>query len=252
VQQAHLIANDNRPGIAHRVHRARRRSWRHRKVAELVGSDVVVPREVQVVPAVVFHDTVDAIEDAATRLRRLEQQVAEIVPSWSMARRSKPIKRCAASPLEWVTFVAEIGDLRRFDNPRQLMAFLCLVPSERSRGCPKRFAPSPGRRKFRVCACYPPPPAKSVRWSLPQLPARWRRFCGRSGNTSPPPHSSLFSGFPESFFQAKYCRRMQALFGTIPCNSPGIDSGARRARRFVTRSLRGKCRFADNTKGIHG
>jgi transposase len=33
-----------------------------------------------------------------------------------------------------VTFVAEIGDLRRFDNPRQLMAFLGLVPSERSTG----------------------------------------------------------------------------------------------------------------------
>ncbi len=33
-----------------------------------------------------------------------------------------------------MTFVAEIGDVRRFDNPRQLMAFLGLVPSERSTG----------------------------------------------------------------------------------------------------------------------
>jgi transposase len=33
-----------------------------------------------------------------------------------------------------LTFVAEIGDLRRFDNPRQLMAFLGLFPSERSTG----------------------------------------------------------------------------------------------------------------------
>ena len=31
---------------------------------------------------IVFQDAVDAIEDAATRLRRLDQQVAEIVPSW--------------------------------------------------------------------------------------------------------------------------------------------------------------------------
>jgi transposase len=31
-----------------------------------------------------------------------------------------------------VTFVAEIGDVRRFDNPRQLMAFLGLVPSEKA------------------------------------------------------------------------------------------------------------------------
>jgi transposase len=39
-----------------------------------------------------------------------------------------------ASFLVAVTMAAEIGDLRRFDNPRQLMAFLGLVPRERSTG----------------------------------------------------------------------------------------------------------------------
>lgn len=33
-----------------------------------------------------------------------------------------------------VTFVVEVGDVRRFDNPRQLMAYLGLVPSEHSTG----------------------------------------------------------------------------------------------------------------------
>ena len=33
-----------------------------------------------------------------------------------------------------VTFVAEIGDVRRFETPRQLMAYLGLVPSERLTG----------------------------------------------------------------------------------------------------------------------
>lgn len=33
-----------------------------------------------------------------------------------------------------VIFLSEIGDVRRFDTPRQLMAFLGLVPSERSTG----------------------------------------------------------------------------------------------------------------------
>ena len=33
-----------------------------------------------------------------------------------------------------VTFVAEIGDVRRFETPRQVMAFLGLVPAERSTG----------------------------------------------------------------------------------------------------------------------
>jgi transposase len=33
-----------------------------------------------------------------------------------------------------VTFVTEIGDVRRFESPRQLMGYLGLVPSERSTG----------------------------------------------------------------------------------------------------------------------
>jgi transposase len=33
-----------------------------------------------------------------------------------------------------VTILAEIGDLSRFESPRQLMAYLGLVPSERSTG----------------------------------------------------------------------------------------------------------------------
>jgi transposase len=32
------------------------------------------------------------------------------------------------------TFVSEVGDLTRFENPRQLRAYLGLVPSERSTG----------------------------------------------------------------------------------------------------------------------
>ena len=41
--------------------------------------------------------------------------------------------RCA-SFLVAVTFAAEIGDVRRFDTPRQLMSFLGVVPAESSTG----------------------------------------------------------------------------------------------------------------------
>jgi transposase len=84
---------------------------------------------------IVFQDAVDAIDDAAARLRRLDEQVAAIVPSWSMAPVVEAYQAMrGVSFVVAVTFVAEIGDLRRFDNPRQLMAFLGLVPSERSTG----------------------------------------------------------------------------------------------------------------------
>src|SRR3712207_540282 len=76
-----------------------------------------------------------AIADAETRLERLTEQVSELVPSWSMA---PVVAACQAMRgvafLSAVTFVAEIGDVRRFDNPRQLMAYLGLVPSESSTG----------------------------------------------------------------------------------------------------------------------
>ena len=84
---------------------------------------------------IVFQDAVDAIDDAAARLRRLDAQVAAIVPSWSMAPVVEAYQAMrGVSFAVAVTFVADIGDLRRFDNPRQLMAFLGLVPSERSTG----------------------------------------------------------------------------------------------------------------------
>jgi transposase len=84
---------------------------------------------------IVFQDAVDAIDDAAARRRRLDEQVAAIVPSWSMAPVVEAYQAMrGVSFVVAVTFVAEIGDLRRFDNPRQLMAFLGLVPSERSTG----------------------------------------------------------------------------------------------------------------------
>src|ERR687885_1082329 len=76
-----------------------------------------------------------AIADAEVRLERVGEQLAELVPSWSMA---PVVAACHAMRgvafLSAVTFVAEIGDVRRFDNPRQLMAYLGLVPCERSTG----------------------------------------------------------------------------------------------------------------------
>ena len=90
---------------------------------------------------VVFQDAIDAIEDAVARLRRLEAQLAAIVPSWSMAPVVAAYQAMrGASFLVAVTFAAEIGDVRRFANPRQLMGFLGLVPRERSTGATVRRA----------------------------------------------------------------------------------------------------------------
>ena len=76
-----------------------------------------------------------AIEDAEARLERLTQQVANVVSTWSMAPVVEAYQAMrGVAFLTAVTFVAEIGDVRRFETPRKLMAYLGLVPSERSTG----------------------------------------------------------------------------------------------------------------------
>ena len=76
-----------------------------------------------------------AIEDAEARLERLTQQVADVVSTWSMAPVVEAYQAMrGVALLTAVTFVAEIGDVRRFESPRQLMAYLGLVPCESSTG----------------------------------------------------------------------------------------------------------------------
>jgi len=84
---------------------------------------------------IVFQDAVAAIEDAVERQRRLEEQLVSLVTKWSMASAVAAYQAMrGVSFLVAVTFAAEIGDVRRFDTPRQLMSFLGLVPAERSTG----------------------------------------------------------------------------------------------------------------------
>ena len=75
------------------------------------------------------------LEDAQARLERLTQQIAEVLTTWSMAPVVEAYQALRGVALvAAVTFVAEIGDVRRFESPRQLMAYLGLVPCESSTG----------------------------------------------------------------------------------------------------------------------
>jgi len=66
---------------------------------------------------------------------RLEAAIEEFVPQWSLAPIVQALQALRGVDLiVAVTFVSEIGDLARFESPRQLMAYLGLVPSERSTG----------------------------------------------------------------------------------------------------------------------
>ncbi len=85
--------------------------------------------------AIVLQEYVDAVDDAAMRLARIEGQIDALIPSWSLAPVVRAIQAMrGVSFVAAVTVAAEVGDLRRFDNPRQLMSYLGLVPSEYSSG----------------------------------------------------------------------------------------------------------------------
>lgn len=84
---------------------------------------------------IVFEECRRTIEEAGVRLDRLTSQVRQTTADWSMAPVVNAYQTMrGVSLIVAVTFVVEIGDVRRFDNPRQLMAYLGLVPSESSTG----------------------------------------------------------------------------------------------------------------------
>ena len=84
---------------------------------------------------IVLEEYRQTIEDAKIRLERLTRQVTEVASQWSMAPVIKAYQALrGVALLTAVTFVSEIGDVRRFASPQQLMAYLGLVPSESSTG----------------------------------------------------------------------------------------------------------------------
>jgi transposase len=84
---------------------------------------------------IMLQDYIHAVTDAEARIERLTGQIADLMPGWSLA----PVVE-AVQAMRGVAFIvavavmAEVGDFNRFDNPRQLTAYLGLTPSEHSSG----------------------------------------------------------------------------------------------------------------------
>ena len=100
---------------------------------------VVCPTPAQ---QIVFQESLRAVDEQVERLKRLEAELQDLVPAWRLA----PVVRAllalrGVQNTVAVTMVSEIGDLTRFDNPRQLAGFLGLVPSEDSTGDSRRQGP---------------------------------------------------------------------------------------------------------------
>jgi len=84
---------------------------------------------------IVLQDYIHAVEDTEKRITRLVEQIEQLLEHWSMTPVVKAIQAMrGVAFINAVTIVAEIGDFSRFSNPRQLMAYVGLVPSEHSSG----------------------------------------------------------------------------------------------------------------------
>ena len=95
-------------------------------------SEVVCPTPA---PQIVFQAYVQTVTEQPERLGRLELARHEQVKTWRFAPVVEALQalrgvQCTVA----VTTVAELGDLTRFENPRQLMNYLGLTPSAYASG----------------------------------------------------------------------------------------------------------------------
>jgi transposase len=91
------------------------------------------------VQQIVFQDYVDAVKQAEARVAGLEKEMEKALEHWVLAPVVEALMALRGIKLiTAMTVMAELGDITRFDSPRQLMSFLGLVPSEASSGQTRR------------------------------------------------------------------------------------------------------------------
>ena len=88
---------------------------------------------------VVFQEYVDAAVAAGKRTGALEAQMHEMLATWSQRPTAEALMSLrGVSTITAMTILAELGDLTRFDTPRELVGFLGLAPGEHSSGSRRR------------------------------------------------------------------------------------------------------------------
>ena len=91
------------------------------------------------VQQLVLQEYVDAVKEAQRRVAGLESQMHGVLKDWSLGPVAEALMALrGVSLITAVTTLAELGDITRFDSPRELMGYLGLVPSEHSSGSTRR------------------------------------------------------------------------------------------------------------------
>ena len=97
---------------------------------------VVCPTPAQ---QIVFQEYLRAVDEHLERLHRTQEHTQEFLPSWRLHPVVEALQALrGVQQTTAVTVVAELGDLTRFESPRQLAAFVGVNPSEYSSGESRR------------------------------------------------------------------------------------------------------------------
>ena len=88
---------------------------------------------------IVLEAYIQAIDLSERRAIELKEKLIELLENWEWKPVVKALMGCKGfQEIAAITIISELGDLRRFSNPRKLMSFLGLVPSEHSSGGKRR------------------------------------------------------------------------------------------------------------------
>lgn len=119
------------------LHYSGKKHWTKGHINWLAGIKLSHPAQ-----QIVFQEYIDAANECTARVQRITKQIQVLVPQWSRAPYIRAYQALrGVSLIVAATVVAEIGDMSRFKNPKELMAYLGLVPSEHSSGKAVRRGP---------------------------------------------------------------------------------------------------------------
>lgn len=203
--------------LRHGLHYPGKKTWTKAHMVWLAGLKLA-----HVEQRIAFEEMLLAVRQAQERIERLEQAIRDAVADWSLAEVVTALMAMRGLDLiSATTFLAEIGDLSRFQTPRELMAYLGLVPSEASTGDTVRrgpitktgnrrarrmlvecswsyqHAPRVGKKKLEKVAAAPPV-VREIAWKAQcRLSARYRALIrkGKSKNVAITAIAREFAGF---------------------------------------------------------
>lgn len=100
-------------------------------------TEIILPHPAQ---QIVLQEMLQTVTERMNRLARLDNELAHHVRSWRYYPVVKAIQAMRGIRLlTAIGIIAELGDLNRFDDPKKLMSYVGLTPSEHSSGGKRRL-----------------------------------------------------------------------------------------------------------------